>query len=388
MRKGLIHGSVTLIVVCVIVVLMLPSWVEDSMNVVLRDETWPVGSRAQTLHNNLRVADLHADTMLWNRDFLTRGSIGHVDLPRLQQGNVVLQVMSVVTKSPSGQNYERNSSDAADTITTLTVVQLWPMRTWSSLLERARYQAQRLHRFAERSPDLRVITSAAELKGFLSGYQSGQVATLLATEGAHPLEGDLGNLRVLFDDGYRMLGLQHFFDNEIGGSLHGESNEGLTEFGRQVVKAAVAMGYIIDVAHSSPATVDDVLALIDDPVVVSHTGLQGACDSPRNLTDQQMQKIAAAGGLIGVGFWDAVCNITPQGVAQSIKYAVDLLGVDHVALGSDYDGSTTVTFDAGDLAVLTQALLDVGLSEADIRQVMGENQLAFLARHLPQATDS
>jgi len=362
MRKGLIHGSVTLIVVCVIVILMLPSWLEDSMNVVLRDDAWPVSSHADELHNSLRIADLHADSMLWNRDFLTRGSIGHVDLPRLQDGGVVLQVMSAVTKSPSGQNYQSNSSDASDTITSLAVVQLWPVRTWTSLLQRSLYQAERLHNYAQRSDDLVVITSAAELSAFLDNRQNNEVATLLATEGAHPLQGELHNLQQLWDAGYRILGLHHFFDNRLGGSLHGESNAGLSEFGKEVVRAAVQMGFIIDVAHSSAASVDDVLAINSNPVIVSHTGIKGTCDSPRNLSDAQFQAIAAAGGLIGIGYWDAVCDITPPGVARTIKYAVDLLGVEHVALGSDYDGTTTVTFDTAELAVLTQALLDVGLN--------------------------
>ena len=93
--------------------------------------------------------------------------------------------------------------------------------------------------------------------------------------------------------------------------------------------------FIIDVAHSSPASVDDVLAINPNPVIVSHTGVKGACDTPRNLADEQMQRIAAAGGLIGIGFWNAaVCDISPGGVAQAIKYAIDLVGLDHVALAA------------------------------------------------------
>jgi microsomal dipeptidase-like Zn-dependent dipeptidase len=179
------------------------------------------------------------------------------------------------------------------------------------------------------------------------------------------------------------LGLHHFFDNRLGGSLHGESRQGLTDFGRQVVQKAVDMGFIIDVAHSSPASVDQVLALNPNPVIVSHTGIKGTCNSSRNLADEQMQRIAAAGGLIGIGYWNAVCDISPGGVATTIKYAIDLVGVDHVALGSDYDGATTVAFDTSQLALVTGALLDAGLSESQIRQVMGENQLRFFSAQLP-----
>jgi microsomal dipeptidase-like Zn-dependent dipeptidase len=207
---------------------------------------------------------------------------------------------------------------------------------------------------------------------------------VLATEGAHPLEGDLANLDRLYDAGFRMLGLQHFFDNELGGSLHGISNAGLTDFGRAAVIAAEEKGMIIDVAHSSEAVVRDVLAIAKDPLVVSHTGMRGHCENDRNFSDDLMREIAARGGLVGIGFWDgAVCEATVPSIAAAIVYAIETLGVEHVALGSDYDGATTVPFDASEIAALTDALLKAGVSEDNIRAVMGENALRFFADHLP-----
>ena len=121
------------------------------------------------------------------------------------------------------------------------------------------------------------------------------------------------------------------------------------------------------------------------PVVVSHTGVFGACASARNFPDELMREIAAAGGLIAIGFWDkAVCDISPAGVAAAISYAVELLGEDHVALGSDFDGGTRTSFDSSELAALTQALLDAGMSETAIRKVMGDNSVNFLQRWLPR----
>ncbi len=383
MKKILLYLVVPLFVIAAIVVLVLPAGIESRYNRVLEHAGWPLSDEAERLHATLRVADLHADTLLWRRDFLERGDRGHVDLPRLADGGVVLQVMGAVTKSPAGQNYESNASDTRDNITLLAVAQAWPPRTWSSLLERALYQAAKLRNFAERSDRLALIRTSGELAHFLAGDTDDRVATVLATEGAHPLEGDIANLDRLWDAGYRVIGLHHFFDNALGGSLHGMSGEGLNDFGRAVVRAAVSKGFIIDVAHSSPASVDQVLALTSKPVIVSHTGVRGTCDSPRNLADEQFRRIARAGGLIGIGFWDAVCDISPAGVAKSIVYAIGLVGVEHVALGSDYDGSTTVAFDASELAVLTQALLDAGLDEHSIRRVMGENQIDFFRAHLP-----
>jgi microsomal dipeptidase-like Zn-dependent dipeptidase len=364
---------------------LAPRFLENSMNVVVPHPPWPVSESAKNLHQNLVIADLHADTLLWARDPLVRSDIGHVDVPRLQAGNVALQIMAAVTKSPRGQNYQSNTADT-DNITPLVIVQRWPVRTWTSLLERALYQAQRLQQASARAPEqIVLIRTSDELATLLAARARGAdtVGALLATEGAHPLEGKLANVQRLADAGYRVFGLQHFFDNALGGSLHGTSKAGLTEFGIEVVLEIDRLGLIIDVAHSSPAVVEDVLALIDSPIMVSHTGMKGACDTPRNLSDALFERIAQGGGLIGIGYWDAVCDITPQGVARSIRYAVDVVGVNHVALGSDYDGTTTVTFDAAELSALTQALLDVGLSESAIALVMGGNAIDFLLKKLP-----
>jgi microsomal dipeptidase-like Zn-dependent dipeptidase len=144
------------------------------------------------------------------------------------------------------------------------------------------------------------------------------------------------------------------------------------------------MGIIVDVAHSSEQVVADVLEIATKPIVVSHTGVRGTCNSPRNLSDERMKAIAAKGGLIGIGYWEgAVCDYTPAGVAKAIKYAVDLVGEDHVALGSDYDGSTTVKFDAAESVALVDELLKAGLTEAQVRKITGGNTIRFLMEHLP-----
>ncbi|MEO1203558.1 MAG: membrane dipeptidase, partial [Pseudomonadota bacterium] len=198
------------------------------------------------------------------------------------------------------------------------------------------------------------------------------------------LDGQLGNLDRLHAAGLSIVGLTHFFDNRLGGSLHGRSGAGLTAFGRDVVRRAAELGMIVDVAHASPAMVRDVLAASERPVLLSHGGFDGVCPGPRNLDDALMRDIAAAGGLIGVGFWDAaVCDITPAGIVRAISYGIDLVGVDHVALGSDFDGATTVALDASELAVLTHEMRSAGFSREEIRKVMGDNVRRFLAANLP-----
>lgn len=364
-----------------------PAVVEGQLNRVEAHAPYAISADAKALHATLNMADLHADTLLWGRDVLQRGTRGHVDVPRLAEGRFALQVFSTVTKTPRGQNYDKNTGDT-DMIAILVRANLWPVRTWDSLLERALYQAELLNKAAARDPKaLVVVRNRADLAALLARRAKGErvVGGLLATEGAHPLEGDLANLKKLYDAGFRMIGLHHFFDNELGGSLHGVSKGGLSPFGIQAVRAIEEMGMIVDIAHSSEKVVDDVLAVSTRPVVVSHTGVRGACDSARNLSDAHMRAIAARGGLIGIGFWPgAVCDSTPTGVAKSIRYAADLVGVDHVALGSDYDGSTTVRFDASESAALVQALMKAGFNEAEIRKITGDNVLAFLAAQLPE----
>jgi len=210
------------------------------------------------------------------------------------------------------------------------------------------------------------------------------VGALIGTEGSHALDGDIKNVQRLFDAGFRMMSLQHFFDNKLGGSLHGESGAGLTDFGKQVIDEMRQLNIMIDVSHSAPQVVEDVLAYTDTALIVSHSGVYGHCASKRNISDALMQKIAQAGGIVGIGYWDgAVCDTSPQNIVKALRYAVDLIGVDHVALGSDFDGSTETQLDTSELAVLTHEMIEADFTEHEIRRIMGENMQLFLANHLP-----
>ncbi len=363
-----------------------PEIVEKGRNAVAPHDPYPVSEKAAALHKSLTIGDWHADPLLWNRDLATYGKYGQVDVPRLMLGNVAVQVFTAVTKSPAGLNYDSNDAKAFDNVTLLAVAQLWPIKTWNSLLERALYQAQKLKTVEEDSHGhFKIITSAQDLDAVLEARANGEIVVggILGIEGAHPLEGDIANLDKLEAAGYRLIALQHFFDNELGGSLHGKSNAGLTDFGREVVQEVVKRGLILDVAHSSEQVVRDVLDMTDIPIVLSHSGVKTHCDVKRNIDPELMKEIAATGGVVGMGYWQEVtCDDSPAGVAASIKAAVDLLGEDAVSLGSDFDGSVKTTFDTSELAAITQALLDAGLTETQIRKVMGENMMRVLRARL------
>jgi len=380
MRKWLLGILAFLIVAAILFFILAPAMVEKSMNKV-QPVALKVTPRALALQKTLDVADMHADSLLWKRDLLARSDHGQVDLPRLQAGHYALQIFSSVTKTPKHQNYDANSDDT-DNITQLVIADLQPMRTWNSLLQRSLYHADKLRRFADRSNgQLRLITSPADLQKLIADRRagSGVVGAMLSIEGLQDLEGRIGNLDTLYAAGFRMAGLAHFFDNDIAGSMHGVKKGGLTPLGRAVVARMEKLGMVVDVAHSSHRTVGDVIAMARRPVVSSHGGVQATCKVNRNLTDDEIRGIARTGGVIGIGYWDAaICSNKPADAAKAIAYVRDLVGIDHVGLGSDFDGAVTTGFDASQVAAITQALLDRGFSDDDIRKVMGGNVIRVL----------
>ncbi len=347
---------------------------------------YAASEQARILHETLTVADLHADSLLWGRDLLERGERGHVDVPRLIDGNVALQVFAASTKSPRHLNIERNTDDSDD-IGLLAIALGWPPATWRSLLARALHLAARADTFADRSGGrLTMIRSAADLRTHLDARTPSWPVTagLLAIEGAHALDGDPANVEVVADAGYRMMSPSHFFDNAFGGSAHGVTKGGLTPTGREMIQRMEARRMVVDVAHASAATIDDVLEIATRPVVASHTGVRGEADNARNLSDEQLRGIAGTGGLIGIGFWPtATGGDDAAAIARSIKHATNVAGVDHVALGSDFDGGVQTPFDATGLVQVTDALLDAGFKDDAIARVMGGNTIRLLLDVLP-----
>lgn len=380
MRKWF-WGILALILVAAIAFFTLaPAMIERSMNKV-EPVSLKISPRARALHATLQIADMHADTLLWKRSLLDRVDRSQVDLPRLIQGNYALQVFSSVTKTPKGQNYDANTADT-DNITSLAITDLQPIRTWGSLLERSLWHATKLDRYAAASNgQFRVIHNPAELDRLLADRASGSkvVGGMLSIEGLQDLEGKLGNLDRLHAAGFRMAGLAHFFDNDVAGSMHGVAKGGLSPLGIQVVRRMERIGMIVDVAHSSHATTAQVIAMAKRPIVASHTGVQATCKVNRNLTDDEIRGIARTGGVIGIGYWDAaICSTRPEAVAAAIAHVRDVVGIDHVGLGSDFDGAVTTGFDSSQIVAVTQALIDRGFSDADIAKVMGGNVFRVL----------
>jgi membrane dipeptidase len=389
MRRWLIALLLIIALAALAFFALAPGIIERGTNQIDGKPLPQVSERAKALHKTLTIVDLHSDTLLWKRDILDRATRGHMDLPRLQDGNVALQILASTTKSPKGQNYDANSGDT-DNITSLVIAQLQPVRTWNSLFERSLWHAEKLYRAVAASDGkLRAVVTAADLDALLAARKGKPLNTgaLLSLEGLHPLEGKRANLDKLYAAGFRMAGLTHFFDNDLAGSMHGLKKGGLTPFGRQVVTAMEAKGMIVDIAHCSNACVADILKMARRPVVSSHGGVQATCKVNRNLSDEQIRGVAATGGLVGIGYWDAaICDTSPASIAKAMKHVRDLVGIDHVALGSDYDGATTVRFDTSKLVQVTQALIDAGFSDDEIRAAMGGNAVRVLKAGLVPLT--
>ena len=381
-KKILVSISVILALAAIVFFTMGPKHFDTSMNKVVM----ATPSTNNAAYNSLPfVADMHCDVLLWDRNFFNDHDYGHVDLPRMQRANMAFQAFTIVSKVPRGINIERNS-DETDQVALLSFVQLRPPSTWFSIKSRALHQINQLHDFAKESNDqFRIIKTKSDLERFISDRkQNSTIASgMVGLEGAHCLEGDLNNLNEFYQAGVRYIGLAHFFDNEWAGSAHGMKKGGLTEPGRQLIKKIDSLQIIIDLAHSSTQTINDIFTMTNSPVIVSHTGVRAMCNNQRNLSDEHILEIGRRNGLIGVGLWEtAVCGTDAVATAKSIKYVAGKIGVDKVALGSDFDGAITAHFDVTGLPLIMEALEEEGFSQNEIELIMGGNVRDFLLRNL------
>jgi microsomal dipeptidase-like Zn-dependent dipeptidase len=354
---------------------LVAGWVDRYHNPVTPRGLLAISDRARALHQDLTIVDLHADSLIWDRDLTEHHDHGHVDLPRLRAGRVALQVFSAVSQDPASKP---GTAQSFDQITPLVIASRWPLRTWTSRTERALQIAARLERARQKANG--ALSSVLTAKD-LAAITPDQPRALLALEGAQPIEGKLENYERLFRAGVRMIGLTHFFDNELAGSAHGVAQGGLTTFGETLIERMQRDGVVIDLAHASARTIDDVVQRATRPVVVSHTGVKGTCDNERNLSDDQLRAIAATGGVIGIAYFEwTLCGIEPSRIGQAARHAARVVGAQHLALGSDFDGAVEVAFDTSQLVQVTQSLLDAGFSDDEIRGIMGLNAVRALTQ--------
>jgi membrane dipeptidase len=394
----------------------------------------PLLERAREFHRNTLTVDTHCDTpsMLtlrgWNLGIRHAGGTflgGDLDLVRMREGGLTAAFLAIFTaqgpRTPEGYASARQRADAL--LDALDAA----LEQHSELCERALSpeDARRLHR-------------------------KGKRAIFLGMENGYPLGLDLDRLDTYYQRGIRYLTLCHASDNDLCAACtfwtdstmvsRISADSGLTDFGAQVVRRMNELGMMVDISHTSARTVADVLALSQAPVIASHSGARSISDHPRNLTDPQLQAIAAKGGVVQVLFVPGFLNPgaqNPEGdkeaerlfdrraahysdhaigedpaldaafeedyqalvakfppppasvkhVADHIEHVIQVAGVDHVGIGSDFDGGARLTdcLDVTGLPRLTAELLERGYLEADLRKLWGENLLRVFVRVIESA---
>jgi membrane dipeptidase len=367
-----------------------------------------ISEKARKLHFSSIVVDTHADTtqrfLDGKFDLGVRTTTGSIDIPRMKEGGLGAIFFSV-----------------------------WiPSRvTGPEAVKRALQQIDAIRDQVHRHPkEITLATTAAEIR---EAHKKGQIAALIGVEGGHMVGNDLANLRKFASLGVRYMTLTHSGNIEWADSSTGKAaHHGLTDFGKHVVREMNRLGMMVDISHVSDKTFTDALEVSKAPMIASHSSCRAICNAPRNMTDAMMHALAAKGGIVQIAyhvaflsqeFRDAekadpkinaaigeqvakLCGdneacqllegdrLTREAVAQGklphvgyekiiehIDHAVKIAGADHVGLGSDFDGANMPygMEDASKLPLITEALLNKGYSESDVRKILGENTLTVMS---------
>jgi len=376
-------------------------WPNEKMENTLKKE-------AVKLHSEALVADLHCDTVIQMKrgyDFTRRHEDYHVDIPRLQEGGVDLQVFAtgINPSQPPEKPREKITADL-------------------DFLKK---------KIAENPDTVRVCTSSAEAG---NAGADGRIGILLAIEGGDALENNPANIEFFYERGVRLITVVHERSTDWGISWSDKNPafDGINDLGREMIARMNELGIIVDISHCSRATFDGVLGAARAPVIASHSCVDALCHNGRNLTDDQIKEIANCGGLVGITFvsfflseelgraskefWEQypeeikimpqlflsemdeeekkrrydryqpledkfekyIASIRPtvSTVVDHIDYVVKLVGVDFVGLGSDYDGMTFPPLgleDCSGLPRITEELFRRGYAETEIRKILGGN---------------
>jgi len=367
-----------------------------------------ISERAKKLHFSSIVVDTHDDTtqrfLDGKFDIAQRHAEGSIDLPRIHENGLDAIFFSIWLPSKI---------------------------TGTDAVSRALAQIEAVRDQVRTHPkDLSLATTAAEVR---ASHQEGKIAALMGVEGGHMINSDLDVLRKFASLGVRYMTLTHSGNDEwADSSTDKPAHNGLTDFGKDVVREMNRLGVIVDISHVSDKTFYDALEISKAPMIASHSSCRAICDAPRNMTDQMMKDLAAKGGVVQINYHvgflsqefrnaekanpeinkaigqevqkrcgdNEACQLlegdrltreyVEQGklprvdwtkIIEHIDYAVKVAGVDHVGLGSDFDGANMPygMEDASKLPKITDALLRKGYSEGDVKKILGENTLRVMA---------
>ena len=366
-----------------------------------------ISAHARKLHFSSIVVDTHDDTtqrfLDGKFDLGPRNAAGSIDIPRMREGNLSAIFFSIWIPSKI---------------------------TGPEAVDRALVQIDAVREQVRKHPnDLVLATTAAEIR---EARKQGKIATLMGVEGGHMINSDLGVLRSYAALGVRYMTLTHSGNDEWADSSTDKAvHNGLTDFGKEVVREMNRLGIMVDISHVSDKTFYDALEVSKAPLIASHSSCRAICDAPRNMTDQMMKDLAAKGGVVQINYHigflsqefrnaeranpelnkaiglevtkrcgeNEGCQLiegdrltreyVEQGkfprvdytkIIEHIDHAVKVAGIDHVGLGSDFDGANMPygMEDASKLPRITEALLQKGYSEGDVKKILGENTLRLM----------
>jgi membrane dipeptidase len=318
-----------------------------------------VSERAEHLHRDAIVVDLHVDSLLWPRDLTREGEGGQADFPRMRRGGLDAVALTIPTRFFGVAGLK-------------ALHDRWPARSLFSPWERLRAQLAKSSAFGG---EARLATDAGSIR---RNHREETLSYFHGIEGAHALERDLGRVPELRRFGIRFVGLVHLSANEIGGSSSG-SNRGLTGLGRELIGEMNREGLLVDLAHASEKTFFEALALTDYPPLVSHSGVRAVHDRWRNLSDEQIRAVAEKRGVVGVMLAPpALSKPSLEEALRHIEHLIEIGGEEVAAIGSDFDGYVRPPIDVSGLPQLTELMLRREFQEDRIRKILGENALRAL----------
>ncbi|HKX27104.1 MAG TPA: dipeptidase [Blastocatellia bacterium] len=340
--------------------------------------------RANKLHRGAIVIDTHNDITspmtddgfdLGARD--TSGK-NQTDLPRMKEGGLSAEFFAIYVAA----KYAKEGGSARRALEMI-----------DGVFEQAR-----------RHPEsLELATTAADIRRI---RKSGRIAALMGIEGGHAIEDSLPALRMFYRFGVRYMTLTHTNTNNWADSAGGitvqaeKRHDGLSGFGREVVREMNRLGMMVDISHVADETFWDCIEVSQAPLIATHSSCRALTNVSRNLTDQMLQALAQKGGLVMINFYNGFINTeyakpgmppptapaetaTLEMLMQHFEHAIKVAGIDHVGIGSDFDGVDgklpSGMEDISKLPTLTYELLKRGHSEGDVKKVLGENLLRVMA---------
>jgi membrane dipeptidase len=321
-------------------------------------------SRLDAVHERVVFADIHAHPSRFHRANVDR--IDKEEIERYRRGLIDLVVCNISSDAAFQGGYIRRDGTDLKRLQGNDVYPLKPGEAFAFTLDRFERVLETIE-----SGDA-VLASSPE--AVLAAKRNGKLALLPALEGADGLEGRLENLRELHRRGLRLVQLLHFVDNDLGSNQTAPYDDrGLTAFGREVVRESNRLGVLVDLAHANTRTIMDALETSTAPLLFSHTGAKALHTGDRYLTDNEIRAIAAKGGLIGI--WPAADFKTAAGMVRHIDHVKRLVGVDHIAIGSDLRGMSYFPAfgEEANFRAIADGLVEGGYTDDEIGRIMGGN---------------